>query len=143
MKIRISSIVLKLISAVTVTGVLVLNHFATTNSGVVSWFSSFNRGIESSMPLDFLKVLLVVISIACLAYSLYLFIKIKGKKALYISVGVFAAILCAGCLLYTIFASNAQTLRIYYFAILLFAMSTTFLSISNILCLKFIKEQSE
>ncbi len=133
MKRRIACIIFDFLSLASIVGVLVLQHFATTRMGMIRWLNSYNRGIESSMPLDFLTALAVIITAGFLIASVYLSIKNKQMKKALTIVKIVAAALCLICVLYVIFGTTTKTFRIHYFAILLFSMASSFTSISNII----------
>ena len=136
MKSRIVCIILELLAVASMAGVFILNYFGTTRMGMIRWLNSFNRGIESSMPLDFLKIIAVAIAAVILIFSLYLIFKQRGKlKSLNWCI-LIATILSFVCLINTEFLTSIQTLKIHYLACLLFFMSTLFLAISNIINIK-------
>ena len=133
---KIVCIVLDLLSLASIVGVLVMQHFATTRMGMIRWLNSCNRGIESSMPLDLLPIVAVAIAAICLTISIVLTFKKKDAKKLVSFALIISAAICLLCVLYVIFGTDTKTLRIHYFAILLFSMASFFTSCSNIIALK-------
>ena len=133
---KIVSIVLNFLSLASIVGVLVLQHFATTRMGMIRWLNSYNRGIESSMPLDLLQIVAVVVVVICLAFSVVLTFQKKDTKKLVSYLLIFVSIICLLLVFYVIFGTTTKTLKIHYFAILLFAMASVFASCSNIVRMK-------
>ena len=129
---KIVCIVLDLLSLASIVGVLVMQHFATTRMGMIRWLNSYNRGIESSMPLDLLQIVAVVIAGICLTISIILTFKKKEAKKLVSFALIISAAICFLCILYVIFGTDTKTMRIHYFAILLFSLGSVFASVSNI-----------
>ena len=142
MKHRIVCLICDFLSLASIAGVFILNHFGTTRMGMIRWLNSYNKGIESSMPTDFLKIDVVLLLAILLAVCFVTAIKTRGSLRAINYVGLIASSLSFITLLYVVLGTSTSTLKIHYFATLLFAMSTLFLSISCFINLKFINKSN-